>query len=360
MMDWIDEARRRIGQTFDAVGLGPQEAPYRLVATFPGARLRAYFPRSSASGPVLLIVPAPFKRAYIWDLMPGVSVVRRCIGRELRVYLVDWLVPTKDEDAFGLADYAGRLPGAAIEAIAAETGVSAPILVGHSLGGTFATIFATLFPKRVGGLVLVDAPLVFGEHGGPLAELVAAIPHAQTIRRMAGSPVPGSVISALAAAAAPDAFHLQRFSDFTLSLLDPMALAIHLRVERWAYDEVPLAGQLFEDTLELLYREDRFVKGTLQLGERRTGLARLRGPVIAVVNSVGRIVPPSSILKGLEAASNRAAEVLEYGGDRGPMIQHLGPLVAPVAHERIWPRILDWTAENAPPVRVDSVRAGSV
>jgi poly[(R)-3-hydroxyalkanoate] polymerase subunit PhaC len=359
MMEWMDEARRRIGLAFDAVGLGPQEAPYRLVATFPGARLRAYFTPSSASGPVLVIVPAPFKRAYIWDLMPGVSVVRRCIGRGLRVYLLEWLVPTKDEDGFGLADYAWRVLEAAIAAVATDIGVSAPILAGHSLGGTFAAIFATLFPSRVGGLVLVDAPLAFGEHGGPLAYLVAAMPHAQTIRRMAGSPVPGSVISALAAVAAPDAFHFQRFADFAASLLDPAALAIHLRVERWAYDEVPLTGQLFEDTLELLYRDDRFLKGTLRLRGRSTGLARLRGPVIAVVNSVGRIVPPGSVLKGLEAASNRAAEVLEYRGDRGPMLQHLGPLVAPIAHERIWPRILDWTAELQGR-RVDSGRSGSL
>ncbi len=343
VMEWMDDARRRIGRAFDAIGLGPQEAPYRTVAEFPGARLRAYLGRHGAAGPVLLIVPAPFKRAYIWDLIPEVSVVRHCLRRGLRVYLLEWLIPTIDEDGLGLADYASRLPRVAIEAIAAETGVSAPILAGHSLGGTFAAIFATLFPERVAGLVAVDAPLAFGEHGGPLARAVAAIPHARCIREMAGSPVPGSVISALSAAAAPEAFQLQRFSDLAASVFDPAALAIHARVERWSYDELPLPGQLFEETLELLYRKDCFLKGTLQVGARRTGLARLRCPVIAVINLVGRIVPPSSVLVGLEAVPNLAVEILEYRGDCGSMLQHLGPLVAALAHERLWPRILDWT-----------------
>ena len=59
--------------------------------------------------------------------------------------------------------------------------------------------------------------------------------------------------------------------DLAASLLDPAALAIHLRVARWAYDEFPLPGQLFEDVLEQLYRDDRLLQGTLQVGARRTG-----------------------------------------------------------------------------------------
>ncbi len=342
MTDWRDEARRRIGRGLDSLGLGPQEAAYRVVAEFPGARLRAYHDRVDTRRPVLLIIPAPLKRAYIWDLLPEVSVVRHCLSRGLCVYLLEWLTPSKQEDHFGLAEYANQLPSAALDAIAGDIDSSTPILAGHSLGGTSAAIFATLHPERVGGLVLVDAPLAFGEHGGPIAHAVKAIPHARLICRLAGSPVPGSVINILSVAAAPNAFQLQRITDLAASLLDPKALAIHARVERWAYDEFPLPGQLFEDVLEQLYREDRFSNGTLRVGERQTGIGSLRCPVMAVVNPVGRVVPPRSMLTGLEAVPNLSFQVLEYEGDRGPMMQHLGPLVAPVAHERIWPKILDW------------------
>jgi polyhydroxyalkanoate synthase len=338
---FADEFRRQIGRGFDAVGLGPQETPHRIVAAFDAARLRAYH-SPGAAGPVVLIIPAPFKRAYIWDLLPAVSAVRRCLERGMRVYLLEWLIPTEREDEHGLADYADRLPGEALDAIEADTDFRAPILAGHSLGGTFAAIFATLHPERVRGLMLVDAPLAFGEHGGPLARAVRAVPHARSIREAAGSPVPGSVINALTLAAAPHAFQFQRFMDLAASLLDRDAFAIHMRVERWTFDEFPLPGRLFEDTLEQLYREDRFLSGTLEVGRSRTGIVRLRSPVIAVINPVGGVVPPGSVLDGLEAVPALAFQVLEYEGDRGPMLQHVGPLVAPVSHERIWPRILDW------------------
>jgi polyhydroxyalkanoate synthase subunit PhaC len=343
--EWRDEVRRQIGRALDVFGLGPHETPHRIVAEFHGARLRAYHDREGPQGPVLLIIPAPFKRAYIWDLLPDVSVVRRCLDQGLRVYLLEWLILTKEEDGFGLAEYAERLPNAAIGAIEAELGTAAPIVTGHSLGGTFAAIYATLHPERISGLLLVDAPLAFGEHGGPLARAVAAAPPAQVIRQAAGSPVPGSVINTLSVAAAPEAFQFQRITDLAASLFDPKALAIHLRVERWTYDEFPLPGRLFEETLEQLYREDRFLKGTLLIGERPTGVAGLRSPVMAVVNPVGWIVPPRSILEGLEAVPNLSCQVLEYEGDRGPMLQHVGPLVAPLAHERLWPKIIQWAGQ---------------
>ncbi len=339
--------RQQIGRGLDAVGLGPEEMPHRLVSECPGAKLRAYHRCDVHRGPVLLIIPAPFKRAYIWDLLPPVSVVRRCLGRGFRVYLLEWLVPTEQEDEFGLAEYADRLILEALMAIRAETGSSAPILAGHSLGGTLAAIFATLHPDQVGRLLLLDAPLAFGELGGPLTKAVRALPHASTIRKSAGSPVPGSVINALCVAAAPEIFQLQRITDFAASMLDPEALAVHLRVERWSYDEFPLPGRLFEEVLELLYREDRLMSGTLQVGERQTGIARLRSPVMAVVNPVGGLVPPRSMLEALEAVPSLACEVLAYAGGRGPMVQHGGPLVAPSAHQHLWPKLADW-AEPSP------------
>jgi len=83
----MDQARRQVGRALDVLGLGPQETPHRVVADMPGARLRAYHDQERADGPVLLIIPAPFKKAYLWDLLPEVSVVRRCVNGGLRVYL---------------------------------------------------------------------------------------------------------------------------------------------------------------------------------------------------------------------------------------------------------------------------------
>src|SRR3546814_14466957 len=64
--------------------------------------------------------------------------------------------------------------------------------------------------------------------------------------------------------------------------MDPEAMGIHALVRRWTLDEFPLPGQLFEDTFELLYRDNRFMHGSLPTGERHAGIGNLPDPVWGV------------------------------------------------------------------------------
>src|SRR5437763_437870 len=148
-MAFVDAARRQIGDFLAAAGFGPGGTRHRILLELPGARLRMYSHGKRQLGPALLIITAPFKRAYIWDLMPQVSVIRRCLTEGVRVYLLEWMIPAESDNDFGLAEYASQWPIAAIEAIQDDAGSSGPVLVGHSLGGTFAAICASLFPERI-------------------------------------------------------------------------------------------------------------------------------------------------------------------------------------------------------------------
>ena len=69
----VDDLRRWQGRLLEWVGLGPIETPSRVVFSERGVSLHAY-EDSDRLGPVLVIVPAPIKRAYIWDLAPWASV----------------------------------------------------------------------------------------------------------------------------------------------------------------------------------------------------------------------------------------------------------------------------------------------
>lgn len=345
MFQWIDAARRQAGLLMVASGLGTVETPYRIAAEFEPAHLRAYQAAHVPDGPVLLIIPAPFKRPYIWDLVPQVSVVRRCLSHGIAVYLLEWKQPERTQDQLGLGEYADRLLMSACDAIAAESGLQAITLAGHSLGGTFAAIFATLHPERL-RLLLIDTPIDFGGAGDPIASTVPLLPHARLVR-MFGSPVSGSLLNLLSICAAPDIFLWQRVMDLVASSSDPRAAAIHLHVLRWTLDEFAMPGQLFEDVVELLYRENRLMRGSLALGGRCARLENLRAPLLAVINPASGIVPVASSKAAIDAVGPSASRVLTYVDGRGPVIQHLGPLVAPTAHEHLWPKIVRWLAAQS-------------
>lgn len=346
-----DRIRRQVGNWLDALGYGPVETPSRILCAGPVFRLRCY-PHRAGAGPALLLIPAPIKRAYIWDLDPRTSVVRRCLEADFRVYLLEWTEPDAAAEGFGLADYADRLIGDCLDAIEAETGRRGVALAGHSLGGTLAALFAALHPGRVRALVLLEAPLCFGKDAGAFAPLVAAAPPAGPLAAAFGT-VPGSFLSLVSVAAAPASFQWSRWADWLESLGDPPARATHLRVERWALDELPLPGRLFAESVEWLYREDRFRRGALTLGGRRARPADLTMPILTVVDPRSAIIPPNSVLPVHEAAPSRRKRLLRYDGDRGVALRHVGVLVGASAHRSLWPEILRWL-RRAVPTRRDA------
>jgi polyhydroxyalkanoate synthase len=344
----VDDLRRWQGRLLEWVGLGPIETPSRVVFSERGVSLHAYAD-SDRLGPVLVIVPAPIKRAYIWDLAPWASVVLRCVRNGLRVFLIEWTEPGAEEQHFGLVDYADRLIRDCLDAVELETGQPRACLAGHSIGGTLAAILAALHPERVQALVLLEAPLHFGADAGAFAPLVATAPRVGSLAAKLGN-VPGSFLDLISVAADPVTFQWSRWIDALESLHDMRALQTHIRVERWTLDEFPFPSRLFEEIVEFLYREDRFTAGTLRVGTRSATPRGLVMPIVSVVDPRSSIVPPSSVLPFLARVSSGDKKLLWYEGDKGVALQHVGALVGQIAHRRLWPEIFGVASSYRPRV----------
>lgn len=329
-----DAHRRLLGRLLDLAGLGPRETSWRPVLEQSNVRLRRYGELAGEAGPVL-IVPAPIKRPYIFDLMPEVSIVRRLAQAGFTVYLNEWLEAATDAD---LGASIGLLRSA-LEKVAGEHG-RAPIMIGHSLGGTLAAIVTALDPRRVEKLVLIESPLRFGEQTGALWP-IAVGPTSELLNGVGGT-IPGSVLNVASVAAAPDEFSFARWSDYWASLPDPEALAIHARVMRWTLDEFAPPAGLLQCVLELLYRRDLFARNELRVTGHPASLDKLAEiPVAAIVDRNSRLVPP---LSALEPLSNPT--VFAYVPEIGVALQHVGPLVGRRTHREIWPRLIDWMGSN--------------
>jgi polyhydroxyalkanoate synthase len=341
----MDRYRHAQRELFDWAGFGPHESRYTVVHEETGLRLRKY-DDSAADGPVLLIVPAPIKRPYIWDIAPEASVIRRCLDQGMQVYLAEWVPVSCHEHPFGLEDYSERLLSVCQREIAADSGQERIMLAGHSLGGLLAAMYTCLHPEAVRALVVLESPLHFGENAGSFAPMVASVEDAKPIAATFGD-VPGSFLNAVSAAAAPHAFQWERLIDRYMSMVDPFAFRLHMRVERWTYDEFPLPGKLFHEIVELLYRHDQFMQGTLRIGDRTIGPHDLTAPLLSVVDPRSKVIPPSSVEPFHNAAASTQKELLYYEGDLGVNIQHVGVLVGASAHANLWPRIFEFL-EAAP------------
>ncbi len=340
----VDRGRRRQGRALDMMGLGPRETPSETVLTGPSFTLRSYG-CSGGEDRTVLIVPAPIKRAYIWDLDPQISVVRRFLREGIRVRLIRWEMPGIREQSLGLAHYADHCILECLDAVKSGPGKDRPILAGHSLGGTFAAIFAALHPDLVGGLVLLGAPVRFGPGMGAIDFLVARAPDARVFTCLTGN-VHGSFLSAMSTLASPASFQTERWTDWPASLPVPRLLRTHLKVLRWTLDELPMPGLLFEEIMERLYRRDCFMSSTLEIDGMPVSPLNVRAPILTVADRRSVLVPPEASLPLHDIARSPANRVLWYEEEPGVALQHVGMLVGRKAHRSLWPGILRWIKDR--------------
>jgi polyhydroxyalkanoate synthase subunit PhaC len=328
----------------DALGFGPVRMPSTVALSLPGLVLQDF--GGVPDAPAFVVVAAPIKRAYIWDLAPERSVIRRIAAQGFHPFLVEWSV-APEQARFSLADYADRLLLAALDRIEERTGQGRAILAGHSLGGTLAALFAALHSERVRALVLLEAPTAFPNGAGfsSFTQRVAATPPGMLGRLF--DVVPGTALTLGSASASPWSFIGARWLDLLQSAGNPSAIVNYLRVERWTLDEFPLPARFVSEVVDGLYREDRFVRGTLSIDGRRASAAALGMPILNVVRPESLIIPPSTILPLHETVPSRDKRLLPYEGEHGVSLRHVGALVGERAHAEIWPEILKWANQIA-------------
>jgi polyhydroxyalkanoate synthase len=211
-------------------------------------------------------------------------------------------------------------------------------MVGHSLGGTLAAIYAAFQPESIKGLVLLGAPLCFEPSRSQFRDaLISLVPR----KISEDEPFPGSILSHASALASPHTFIWSRLIDAMLSVGDPLAMEIHARVERWALDEVPLPGKLVHQIIDWLYRENRFCREKLKIHEKFVGPHGLSTPTLVVINTADQIASFASLIPFTEKMTTKT-QIIQYPGEVGVCLQHLGILVGRQAQATIWPDILSW------------------
>lgn len=104
----------------------------------------------SRSGVPLVFVHGFGNEAHVWDdLAPAVAPYYRTLALDLRGH------GDSDRDPDGRYDYDFHV--ADLEAATEALGIERLVLVGHSLGGRIAMLFAGRHPERMAGLVVVDS-----------------------------------------------------------------------------------------------------------------------------------------------------------------------------------------------------------
>ena len=322
------------------------QTPKQLIWTLNKAKLYRYVPvvPAEARHPVpLLLVFALMNRPTIMDLRPGHSFVEFMVGQGYDVYLLDWGVPGLEDKHLKFDDYIADYMPRAIRKMKAVAGTQEFSLLGWCIGAILTTIYASLRPDDgLRNLVLLTAPLDFSNRDKLTFARWTDEKYFDVDRVLATfGNMPGEMIDFGAKALKPVENYVSNYLRLWQNLDNPAAVEAWHSMNTWVSDLIPMTGAAYRQLIVDLYRNDRLMKGEMQIRGELVNLKRLRANLLNVIAEGDHITPScqsDSLLLQLGSADKQLYRV--RGG-------HIGIMAGSGAHKQTWPHINSWLAARS-------------
>ena len=273
-------------------------------------------------GPMVIVIPSLINPAHVLDLAPGNSLLAGMAARGLRPISVDW----------------GETAPFGIEALVAErlvpliAGLGEPVaLAGYCLGGTLALAAAALLGGRVTRVALLAAPWHFAGYGDARQRLADWWARTEPLATQLGV-LPIELLQP-AFWALDEAGVLAKYA--RLAQAPDADVAAFAALEDWSNTGAALSLATAATLAETLYRDDAPGSGTWKIAGQRIDPAALGIPILDIIATRDRIVPPGAALSTLGIGTPLA---LAAG--------HVGMVVGRRAPRLLWDPLADWLVKR--------------
>lgn len=337
----LERGRLTPEQVATMLTAGVGETPSETVHEENKLELRRYRPDEKRYETPVCIVYALVNRPYVLDIQPDRSVVGQLLDAGFEVYLVDWGEPSTLDTSLGLADYVCRYLDNCVEAIREQAGVDEVHLLGYCMGGTLALMYTSCFQQRVRSLSLMATPVVFDGTGGVL-ERWASWYDPVTAAETYGN-VPAELLAAGFVLMEPVENLVGKYVRLFENADDEDYVELFARMERWTWDGVDVAGRVFAEFVDDVYRNDRLVDGDISLCGEQVDPATVDVPLLQIVGQHDHIVPPESSRALNDIVASEDERLVEFPAG------HVGISVGSRAHEELWPEVCSWLADRSHP-----------
>ncbi|HYM56764.1 MAG TPA: alpha/beta fold hydrolase [Solirubrobacteraceae bacterium] len=307
--------------------------------------------------PPVLIVHSLVSRPYIFDLLPGNSVVAFLRDAGYDVFLLDWGLPDPADACNTLETYVDHSLPRAVEATRRTAGSDEVTMLAYCVGGVLAVLYAARYPDApLGSLIATAAPADYTKMGLLTQMFAEGRLEADAVIDGTGN-VPGRAINEGMAYMKPSDRLLQAANQLE-HLWDERYMEGYLAMRKWARDQVPFPGETLRQVVELLVRENALMSNTMRLGGEPVDLRAVRCPFLNVVAARDhQLVPVEACEPYVDIVGSGQAEELRL--DAG----HVGLFAGREAANVTLPSITEWINRHSTPLpgaeKADTRRRGT-
>jgi len=315
-------------------------SPKDLVFQEDKVKLYHFRPEKRPSCPVpLLISYALVNRETMMDLEEGRSVIRNMLDHGLDIYIIVWGYPSRLDRYLTFDDYIDIYINDCVDHIRKETGLERINLMGVCQGGTFAAIYAALYPEKVRNLITMVTPIDFDTDDG-LLNIWCRYMDMDLMVDTLGN-IPGDFMNLGFLMLKPFQLMIDKYIGLVDSAEDPASVRNFLRMEKWINDSPDQAGETIRKFVNELYKENKLIKGQLQIDGRKVDLKRIDMPLLNIYAEQDHLVPPSSSEPLGELVSSTDVTTRSFP------VGHIGMYVSSKSQRDLAPMIAEWLMERS-------------
>lgn len=238
----------------------------------------------------LFFVYSLFNKPYILDIAPKSSVIEGLTDMGYEVYLLDWGSPGYEDKKIGLDTYIEKYLKTAVKRAIRYSGAEEITLIGYCLGGTIASIYASIAEEPIKNLIVATVPIDFKPFIGPdkWAEgLRNGDFNFEHFIDVYGVVPPQLVEGMFRAIGAP--IYFTNYTTLFSRAHDHRYVDKWRRMNKWTLDQVPFAGEAYRQ-LANLFKENKLVKGELMIGNKKADLKNIKANLFVVSGSRDNLI----------------------------------------------------------------------
>ncbi len=285
----------------------------------------------------VLVSFAMLNRHDVLDLQPDRSLMKKLLDEGLDIYIMDWGYPTQADKYLTMEDYIDGYMNDAVDFLRKKHNVPKIHKQAICQAGTYSMIYASRYPEKLQSLVTYVAPFDFGEGDNMLYRWAKYI----DVDAMVDSvgTIPGEMIDSAFSMLNPS-MNIKKYFGVMDSLEDEAKLLNFLRMEKWKADLPAIAGEMYRKYIKDLFRDNKLIKGTLELGGKKVDLKKMTVPYLNVYATDDTIIPNESTKAVMSKIGTKDKSEIPFPGG------HIGVFVGSRSQKELAPSVAKWTIEH--------------
>jgi len=251
---------------------------------------------------------------------------------------MDWGYPTRQDRYLTMEDYIDGYLNDAVDFIRKSTKNDKIHAMGICQGGTFFTIYASLYANKIQSLTTYVAPFDFSTNACMLYRWTKDIDVDAMVDNL--GVIPSDMLNAGFGMLKPSA-DISKYFSVMDSLKDKDKLMNFLRMEQWKNDCPDIAGEMFRKYIKDLFRDNKLIKGEFELGGRKVSLKNLDMPFLNVYATEDNIIPNESTISIMDKVGTKDKELYAFPGG------HIGVFVGGKSQKELAPKVANWVISKS-------------